>query len=342
MTENMIQTESVVLPLKKYYVYALIDSGRLNDPDHGIFYIGKGQNLRVRAHVKNAKSKNAGLKTSEKAADEVADSHEYVKDDSAQSLNESLPRGNEVGDSNESTEDDSPGSPKERRIREIKAGGREILECILGRFDTEAEAYAVESVLIQWVYGRIGFGGILTNIQPGHHHIHIRNRGNFEKNERLDLPQKMRSGSGEYSRQALQKLVKKNIPEIAEDSVSHLRELIDNDPDLKGNVDIDAPIFMESGRHVGAITRFGEEDVVLRLQFTPTWLGTNLRAVDERKTQSRKKFGLRMRSAGLKALSNESYGWLDGWNGNGLKFTDYQGAFDRIKDAYNWFKSHRG
>lgn len=342
MTENTTQTKSVDLPLKKYYVYALIDSGRLSDPDHGIFYIGKGQNLRVQAHVKNAKSKNAALKTSENPAGEVADSNESAADDSAESLNESLPRGNEVGDSNESTEDDSAESPKERQIREIKDGGREVLECILGRFDTEAEAYAVESILIQWVYGRIGFGGILTNIQPGHHHIHIRSRGNFEKNERLDIPQKMRSDSGEYSRQALQKLVDRNIPEIAEDAVSHLREMIDNDPDLKGKIDIDAPIFMESGRYVGAITRFGEENVVLRLQFTCNSLGTNLRAVDENRKESRKQFGMRMRSAGLETLKNDSYGWLPGWTSKGLKFTDHQGALNRIKAAYNWFKLHMG
>lgn len=125
--------------LKDYYVYALIDPRRINDPNHGIFYVGKGKNNRAQQHA------------------------------------------NSVGDCKDRTEDDQKESSKVSYIKDIKNAGFDVLECILGRFDTENEAFAVESILIEWVYGREKFGGQLTNIQPGRYYIHIRKKVILER-----------------------------------------------------------------------------------------------------------------------------------------------------------------
>lgn len=63
------------------------------------------------------------------------------------------------------TEDD-----KRRRIADIAAAGLEVSRLVIGRFETEAEAFAVESVLIKWVYGFAN----LTNKVHGHREKFIR------------------------------------------------------------------------------------------------------------------------------------------------------------------------
>lgn len=53
---------------------------------------------------------------------------------------------------------------KRQRIDEIERAGFTVSRIVIGRFETEAEAYAVESVLIKWVYGFMN----LTNKVHGH------------------------------------------------------------------------------------------------------------------------------------------------------------------------------
>jgi hypothetical protein len=310
-----ILSNSIEIELKKYYVYVLIDSRKSSDADGGIFYVGKGSNKRVFDHVKSVKSKMRTF-TSE---DLVSD----------------------VGDSNEKT--DEKESSKVRRIKEIQESGADVTECIIGRFDTAEEAFAVEAVLIEWVYGRERNLGQLTNIQPGRYSKHIRNKGDLDRNERLDIPKKMlvvkaSDGTGYLERQ-LNKLVLNNVEERAELMSEELRSLIQADANLRGLIDVSPTIFFEGGRYVGSNVKLvNNDDIVLRLQFTSKSLITNLRAVDEGKKSSRVRFASRMHAVGLETMGGDRYGWLPGWKVSRLENDDYAVAFDRIKDVVKIFR----
>lgn len=312
----LVSGDAVDIKLKKYYVYALIDSRFQDDPTLGIFYIGKGTNKRVLDHVKSVNAQNDSYDTSEEV--------------------------NSVGDSKEKTQDDAQESSKVRRINEIQSiEGAKVIECILGRFDTASEAFAVEAVLIDWVYGREKHQGILTNIQAGRYSQHIRPRGNLGQNKFLDIPLRIKiessSGDGSYSDRSLSRLLQQHIPEKADLAISQLRSWVSDDDDLRGLVTISDPVIVESGRYVGAQVHFGEDDVILRLQFTPRSLVTNLRASEEGRKASRDRFADRMRAVGLMPVGGNHYGWLPGWANNGLALDDCLQAIERIRAAARHF-----
>lgn len=73
---------------------------------------------------------------------------------------------------------------KERHIAEIikNAGdGDRLQELIIGRYETEEQALAVEATLIKWIYGQE-----LSNLVEGHGHVHIRPKENHEFDDELD------------------------------------------------------------------------------------------------------------------------------------------------------------
>lgn len=86
------------------------------------------------------------------------------------------PRNNEVfyvGKGTELRMDDHVAGKETRKellIDEIEAAGLEVKRVPVARFRTEAEAFAVESVLIKWVYGLAN----LTNLKFGHGEEFIR------------------------------------------------------------------------------------------------------------------------------------------------------------------------
>ena len=167
MVQPQSNPDTIDIPLREFYVYALMDPR--ND---SIFYVGKGQRERVMHH--------AGQVTVE----------DFFRD---------------CDDIDDNSDVEQTRSEKEQRIAEIKMAGLNVIERVLARFKTEVEAYAVESVLIHWVYGRKLEGGTLTNIQAGHNHIHVRRKDNFDQCEYLDVVKKMRSEPGVYGSTELKK-----------------------------------------------------------------------------------------------------------------------------------------
>jgi len=313
---NLESSQDVDIKLKKYYVYALIDSRFQEEPTLGIFYIGKGTNKRVLEHVRSVNS--------------MTESYE---------LNEDI---NSIGDSKEKTADDADETLKVKRIKEIHETGAKVIECILGRFDTAAEAFAVEAVLIDWVYGRSKLGGILTNIQAGRYSQHIRNKGDMGENERLDIPRKIRVESikpdgTKYIETEWNKLLRNNIPDIVDAAILQLRGMVLEEPSLNGLVEISEPTIFEYGRYLGARVQFGEDDVIIRLQFTSKNLITNLRAAAEDTTAGRNRFAERMLAVGLQPSNDGHYGWMPAWYGNRLVFDDYETVIERIKAAARHF-----
>lgn len=317
ITQNQEQS-ILTLTLKKYYVYALIDSRKQDEPDRGVFYIGKGTNKRIESHVKNA--------------EKISKSYDTLEEQ------------NEVGDSKEREKNVEDKKSKIKKINEIIESGGHVIERILGRFDTSEEAFAVEAMLIEWVYGRERLGGQLTNIQPGHGSKHIRRKGDYQINQWLDIPRKIRvepkDNSIRYIDEQLNKLQNNNIFEVADNTVEQLRSMIERNEVLKNKLKIEDPAIVEAGRYVGATVDFGEDDVILRLQFTHKAVGTNLRARFESRKESRELFSARIKSLGLETLGPDKYTWLGNWSGNPLKFDNYEGLLSRIQLAFEFFKKN--
>lgn len=74
---------------------------------------------------------------------------------------------------------------KQKRINEIHQAGLRETKIVIARFDTEKEAFAVESALIHWVYGKSN----LTNDQSGHMVDYIRPKGNMNFLPGIDEPE---------------------------------------------------------------------------------------------------------------------------------------------------------
>lgn len=73
---------------------------------------------------------------------------------------------------------------KRERIKEIIDSGMEAEVRVVGRFEEESDAFAVEATLITWVYGVDN----LTNVQTGHGSTTIRKKGYLGTLEGLDIP----------------------------------------------------------------------------------------------------------------------------------------------------------
>jgi len=292
--------ETIDIPLRDFYVYALVDPR-----DSYIFYVGKGQRERVLHH--------AGQVVIEDAFRDRADDEDHSNEEAAR-------------------------TEKQQRIAEIKIAGLTVIERVLARFNTEDEAYAVESVLIHWVYGRKQEGGILTNVQAGHNHSHVRRKGNLDKCEYLDVVKKLRSEPGVYGSTSLKRLLDNQVPTIAVETVQKLRALL---PAQMRHLMITEPVVIESGRWVGANVEMDEPDVILRLQFSPRQLVTNLRPSDEGRKAGRQGFVDRVTAIGLNPLGNDRYCWIGDWRNNGLSFDDYEHLVERVVLAYDTLSKSR-
>ena len=95
---------------------------------------------------------------------------------------------NEVRTSKEDDVDNN--SKKKEKIKEIQDLGKVVMEVIIGRFETEAEAFSVESVLIHNIYDLDN----LTNEIGGHGNVFIRKKGDFDEIPGIDIPSSTVSG----------------------------------------------------------------------------------------------------------------------------------------------------
>ena len=83
---------------------------------------------------------------------------------------------------------------KQRKIADLLDSERPPIELIVGRFETEAEAFAVESVLINHVHDF----SKLTNISRGHGAEFIREFRNYAPIEGIDLPKPESTSDGSF------------------------------------------------------------------------------------------------------------------------------------------------
>lgn len=136
-------------PLLPYYVYILLNPLKSNRP----FYIGKGSGQRVGTHNRDV--------------DRLLRSQELLKD----------MKDNNTSFTHNSNTDSSPINHKQNEIIEIKNSGLQPVEVIVGRYETEQEAFAVEATLIHFVFGYKN----LTNIASGHGSRFIREKDEFDE-----------------------------------------------------------------------------------------------------------------------------------------------------------------
>jgi hypothetical protein len=96
------------------------------------------------------------------------------------------------------------------KIREITDRGARPSVVVVGRYETEAEALAVEATLIKWVYGF----DELTNAIHGHRHKSIRSKGFDGVIAGIDIPSPQRSlYDGTYTNEQREQIIANRIIE---------------------------------------------------------------------------------------------------------------------------------
>lgn len=181
MTDEIRQENENLPP---YYVYLLTDPD-LDYPEC-IFYVGKGQGNRADQH--------------EIAVDKIKAAEE----------NRGEVEGQDIVIWKENEKETYANDKKIARIGEIKNKGKSPKIVVVGRYETEAEAYAVESTLIKWVYG---FSN-LTNAVHGHRHQSIRAKGDFNEISGIDIPRDIKGlYDGAYSQKQREAIVNNRVVE---------------------------------------------------------------------------------------------------------------------------------
>jgi len=211
-------------------------------------------------------------------------------------------------------------------IQERKSHNK-VKNRVIGRFDTEDEAFAVESVLIKWMYGLHS----LTNEVHGHRHKNIRPFGNLDEIQDLDIEKKINQNDGLFTKELM---IGNDIYNI-EDKLTHLRsELLKFNPKLKiSSPDLTRPkdpaIYIE-------INKFTKCQLILNASGNDTVI-FNIRPSDNKKN-SRERFILDYdKNSGngtydVKVKKTAPYLKLKGW----LKYNPhYKNEFSEIKDRIN-------
>jgi len=142
-------------PLLPYYVYVLLNPLKGNKA----FYVGKGTGQRAGAHERDVDRLLEDEKRKRKQQDDKEkNSHDENRLDLASFDEKSL-------------------SDKQREILELKKANASPLQVIVGRYETEEEAYAVEAALIHFMFGYEN----LTNLASGHGYKFLRTKNDYEE-----------------------------------------------------------------------------------------------------------------------------------------------------------------
>lgn len=144
---------------------------------------------------------------------------------------------------------------KGKRIKNIESKGGQHIKLVIGRYDTEQEAIAVEATLIKWIYSIHN----LTNKINGHHHFFIRDcsekqKASYTKIQGLDVPRKI-SGikDGSYTNELLTKIQNNSIYE----KLLGIKEELRTYPFFE-NLNISDPNFTDPSNPIISITGFSQ------------------------------------------------------------------------------------
>lgn len=165
MNQASIINEFSKVPLLPYYVYVLLNPLKNNKP----FYVGKGTGNRVKEHERDIQV----LLNDEKRKFEQQEQELEQEPELEQEVNAHdsiFQRSKHREDQNKIM------SEKQEEIKALLEAGVSPLQVILGRYETEDEAYAVEAALIHLVFGYEN----LTNIANGHGYKFLRTKNEYD------------------------------------------------------------------------------------------------------------------------------------------------------------------
>ena len=193
---------------------------------------------------------------------------------------------------------------KNQRISKIISQGNNVIDRIIGRYETEEEALAVESTLIKWAYGLEN----LTNIVHGHYHKEIRDKGNLKIIKGIDVEQKLDPNDKLFTRE----LESSNDQYAIREKLNYLRNqlLIFNE-----NWEISEPDFFKK-KDPAIFIKINE---ISRLQLMMRSSGTdvvimNIRAIRQESSANRLFKETYLNKFEVKMLdSSDSYFKLPGW-----------------------------
>jgi hypothetical protein len=128
---------------------------------------------------------------------------------------------------------------KEQKIRDIEEAGNDVKRILIGRYDTQEEAFAVETTLIKWVYGYDN----LKNIDPGRYHAFVRSHyqkiaAEYPHITGIDRERTLSVNTGEYTQGQIQQIHDNNIFEKLESIKQYLSSeltssIVISEPNLK-------------------------------------------------------------------------------------------------------------
>jgi len=110
---------------------------------------------------------------------------------------------------------------KLKRIKDIELDNQDVIERIIGRYDTDYEAKAVEATLIKYIYGLEN----LTNEVHGRGANTIREKGNINTIEGVDIPETKYEHSYEYTNENKLDYEKYRVQDFMEDTKTKLEQI---------------------------------------------------------------------------------------------------------------------
>lgn len=218
---------------------------------------------------------------------------------------------------------DAQDSQKIGRIKSIHDQGSKPLVRVIGRFDTEDRAYAVESTLIHWVYGLEN----LANIQPGRGHRQIRSRkeGLIIELQDIDIPKRMKITGNGYLLEKIDNHARLNHFEKMEELYIFLKE--------KGiPVEDEGAVMIEGGRYI-AISISINPSAKLTLQITDSERHTiilNFRPNSEKIEDRRIFIEFVKETFQIEAKNGGRYAKLDLDSWNNLTVNDHEKIYKSI------------
>ncbi|QDG39543.1 GIY-YIG nuclease family protein [Alteromonas mediterranea] len=241
-------------------------------------------------------------------------------------------RKNEHEKEAEKIEDEENAAEKIKRIKSLSAQNKQPIKRVIGRYQDENAAFAVESTLIHWVYGFEN----LTNIQPGHGAEAIRpfGAGNVEKegldkyDEAKNRKQMLARAMEVYDTSTKLRTIKKAISQIVPASDISMDEENTQDPAVYVKLN-DALAFQI------ILRPHASQSIVTNIQ-----LLNKSKALKSKKSKVEQRESLRQLStfisSDMKAINGDSYLKMSGWVK--LSFfsevkVEFKETLNRLKDA---------
>ena len=218
------------------------------------------------------------------------------------------------------------------RIRSILEKDSEPLVRVIARFDTQEESFAVESVLIHWVYGY----DALSNEQSGHGSRYVRPklRGLDISLPSIDIPKKIKmigTMTNGYLQDKIDNHLRLNHAEMMQDLYDFL-----NGRDVSLNPD--GVVFLESGRYLAIIIQLNMS-ANLVLQITDSEKHSiipNLRSVSDRK-EDRESFTHFVASVfGVESNNYGRYAKLSGWKQLKISVEEHETIYQLVANTLDY------